>query len=386
VGAVHAPKRWFGLGIVLLLLLVMVAQTVSAQTSGGPLDEDKAVAETAAAERAAEEARQDEAQAEMEQMEAESGRELDEQFELDYLQRAPTTDSAVEIAAVYGPPGEDLGFTPVTPCRIVDTRLSTAGRIAANTNRSFLVAGAEGFPTQGGKSGGCGIPFGHASAVELNFIVVNPLGTCYIRAAAYPGPIPNASIVHYSKTVPLKSSNGIAVPICRPDLASCSDDLLVRAVTAATDLVIDVVGYYAPPPIPSTTVVNAWATTYLPDEGNCVAYDDAAITVVAPVAGTVTIRANAWMTYFHASGTATQAWVGIGGSPTDCTSGLGYRSTHSIPSTWPSGVSEITIPTFRQVTVGPGVHTFYLTGQKVSGATSSIRFWYAGMEATFEPG
>jgi hypothetical protein len=97
---------------------------------------------------------------------------------------------------------------------------------------SFEVAGTRDFPAQGGKSGGCGIPFGHASAVELNFIVVNPLGTGYIRAAAYPGPIPNASIVHYSRTVPLKSSNGIAVPICRPDLGSCPDDLLVRAVNA----------------------------------------------------------------------------------------------------------------------------------------------------------
>jgi hypothetical protein len=47
---------------------------------------------------------------------------------------------------------------------------------------------------------------------------------------------------------------------------------------------------------------------------------------------------------------------------------------------------HVTIPTFRQVSVGPGTHTFYLTGMKASGATNSIYFWYAGMEATFLPG
>ena len=44
-----------------------------------------------------------------------------------------------------------------TPCRIVDTR-AAGGAIALNTVRKFRVRGTSGFPSQGGKSGGCSIP------------------------------------------------------------------------------------------------------------------------------------------------------------------------------------------------------------------------------------
>ncbi len=43
----------------------------------------------------------------------------------------------------------DLVFTPVTPCRIIDTRLA-GGPIAGGTTRNFAVAGAAGFAAQGG--------------------------------------------------------------------------------------------------------------------------------------------------------------------------------------------------------------------------------------------
>ena len=47
---------------------------------------------------------------------------------------------------------QDL-YTPITPCRIVDTR-KAGGAIGAET-RTYYVAGTFGFAPAGGTSGGC---------------------------------------------------------------------------------------------------------------------------------------------------------------------------------------------------------------------------------------
>ena len=55
---------------------------------------------------------------------------------------------------------EDLLYTPVKPCRIVDTRKTSAGIIDATTQRDFRVFGSVG--SQGGNAGGCSSPLGAA--------------------------------------------------------------------------------------------------------------------------------------------------------------------------------------------------------------------------------
>jgi len=52
----------------------------------------------------------------------------------------------------------DLVYTPVTPCRIIDTRLA-GGAIGAGTTRSFLVTGTD-LSSQGGSGTGCNVPKG----------------------------------------------------------------------------------------------------------------------------------------------------------------------------------------------------------------------------------
>ena len=76
------------------------------------------------------------------------------------------------VVNTIGDPDKDLSFTPVAPCRILDTRLA-GGPLAPGAPRSFVVAGTAGFGAQGGREGGCGIPAG-AAAVEMNFVVVSP--------------------------------------------------------------------------------------------------------------------------------------------------------------------------------------------------------------------
>ena len=62
----------------------------------------------------------------------------------------------------------DLVYTPVTPCRIADTRIA-GGPIDPNSSRLFDVDAnaAPWFTTQGGVNGSCGIPFGVARAVAM---------------------------------------------------------------------------------------------------------------------------------------------------------------------------------------------------------------------------
>src|SRR5258706_13239493 len=68
----------------------------------------------------------------------------------------------------------DLVYPPVTPCRIIDTRLA-GGPIAGGTTRSFRVTGTD-LSAQGGSATGCGIPSGPATAAVINFVAVNPRG------------------------------------------------------------------------------------------------------------------------------------------------------------------------------------------------------------------
>jgi hypothetical protein len=52
---------------------------------------------------------------------------------------------------------QDLVYTPVTPCRIVDTRSAVEGALAAGVARTFDVDSSN-LAEQGGRATGCGIP------------------------------------------------------------------------------------------------------------------------------------------------------------------------------------------------------------------------------------
>ncbi len=70
------------------------------------------------------------------------------------------------LPEALGDIADDLVFTPVTPCRIVDTRSATAGAIIGGSTRFFDMDGSN-FSAQGGFSGSCGITFGVARAVAM---------------------------------------------------------------------------------------------------------------------------------------------------------------------------------------------------------------------------
>jgi Bacterial Ig-like domain (group 3) len=141
---------------------------------------------------------------------------------------------------------KDLVFTPLTPCRIMDTRgtaWSAAAPLTASTDRPFDITAAA-ITVQGGvQSGGCGVPV-VARAISVNITVVSPAaGWLYIWPDL--SSLPNASIINFNGSSTGYIANAAVVAILPPNPAA--HILVAPAGTTGTHVVMDVLGYFAPP-------------------------------------------------------------------------------------------------------------------------------------------
>lgn len=155
---------------------------------------------------------------------------------------APGTLSAQSVTNALGSAAVDLVYTPVTPCRILDTRVA-GGAIAGTFSRDFnAVVGSGGnFSSQGGSATDCGMVAAGQAAVVVNLTAVTPGGAGF--ATAYPAGTsrPLASSVNY--TAGAIVNNSIVVKLPTPLAAK---DFSIYTF-ATSDFVADIVGYYAPP-------------------------------------------------------------------------------------------------------------------------------------------
>jgi len=133
----------------------------------------------------------------------------------------------------------DLVFTPLPPCRIVDTRVA-GGPLSANGTRSFNGWTSTDFLTQGGASTNCGIP-SNASAIVANVVAVNTTNRVgYLTAYPSNEARPNAATINF---VGSDLGNQSVLKLCRP---GCPTQFSVFS-TSATQVVVDVYGYYMEP-------------------------------------------------------------------------------------------------------------------------------------------
>ena len=143
----------------------------------------------------------------------------------------------------------DMVYTPITPCRLFDTRV-TGGAIAANTQRNFLVTAAN-LASQGGSAPGCGVPMSSTAAV-VNFTVVTPGGPGNLRAFATATPQPAAPLaatMTFGIVAGLDAlSNGSVVPLCDRATTTCppNGELRIQLSGAGAHVVGDVAGYFRP--------------------------------------------------------------------------------------------------------------------------------------------
>jgi hypothetical protein len=130
-------------------------------------------------------------------------------------------------------PTPDSSFVGISPCRVVDTRGNGFGGaygpplLSAEVARDFVLTGR------------CGVPT-NAVAVSLNFTVVSPTGDGFLATFPAAGVVPLVSTLNFRAGQVL--ANAALVPL------GTGGAITVYASGASTHLLIDVNGYFVPPP------------------------------------------------------------------------------------------------------------------------------------------
>lgn len=204
---------------------------------------------------------------------------------IEQFARASLSRSGGSSRPVLLPSGKTLGsttgdlvFTPVQPCRVVDTRVA-GGPIAANGSRSFLsvaISAGTGFAFQGGSSTDCGVAAVGASAVALNVTAVTPGIAGFATVYPHGSSRPLAASVNY--TAGAIVNNTVIVRIPNP---LTTNDFTIYTF-GQSDFVVDIVGYFSPPQVTrlqcidtpiNTVTLAAGANTFINNPACPAGYD-----------------------------------------------------------------------------------------------------------------
>jgi hypothetical protein len=320
--------------------------------------------------------------------------------ELDSVRAASTENGGLRnvTAEAVGDADSDLLFVPLDPCRIIDTRSSTLGKMEPNVVRDFKVVGTTGFETQGGNPGGCGIPAGGttalATAVMINIVAVDAEGGGNMRAWEFNQSMPSASSINYQLLSPNKMNiaNGLIVPIA--GVSTLANDLSVMGVQNRVHLVADVSGYFTRFPVEqfqaglkSTIQTNDFTTLTDLSDGTC--HELNSCTVTADTAGTVIVEAWGQFVASHASGTLDRVAIGVETvSPVACNDSDSVNaSDFEVPASLGTNVDvDFTVSHGRSFSQPGGTtRTYRLSGQMLSGANLGDKIENSRLICTFIP-
>lgn len=155
-------------------------------------------------------------------------------------------------------PGKALAayaaYNALPPCRLVDTR-NVGTRIAQGGVLDIKVSGPD-MLAQGGAATDCGVP-ADAGGVVVNVTVVAPDLAGYLTAYPYGATRPLASSLNY--VAGAIAGNEVIVPRTTGQAADVS-----LFSYAGTDVVVDVVGYFATPPRYTLSCTNVVEVFSLP--------------------------------------------------------------------------------------------------------------------------
>lgn len=154
---------------------------------------------------------------------------------------------ATTAFAQLGSLSSDLVFTPVTPCRIMDTRNagSNSGILLAGTTRTFYGLSSSGnYPSQGSVNLNCGAlspATNDTAAIVLNFTTVSPAAQGYITAFPTGASQPAAATVNF--TAGSVIGNNATLKVAQTGGGAQFNIF----TTTDVHVVADIVGYYAAP-------------------------------------------------------------------------------------------------------------------------------------------
>ncbi len=137
-----------------------------------------------------------------------------------------TTNVFLDVNGYFVADSSQLAFYPLTPCRVVDTRRGNGGIMQSGETRDFALL-----------AGPCNIP-STAQAYSLNFTVVPPGRLGYL--STWPAGKTQPLVSTLNDTTGTIVANAAIVP------AGTGGDIDVY-VQDATQVVIDINGYFAPP-------------------------------------------------------------------------------------------------------------------------------------------
>lgn len=149
--------------------------------------------------------------------------------------------SFLDPSDALGSLSDSLVFTPISPCRVVDTRGTGArtGIIAAGAARSFDLTTSAFSSGQGGATSCTGLPGYSYTAWAVNITATGYSDSGWLVAWPYSGTEPTASVLNFGTAI-YAIASGQTLTGC----TGCIDDVTIRAANAATHVIIDVVGYY----------------------------------------------------------------------------------------------------------------------------------------------
>jgi hypothetical protein len=171
---------------------------------------------------------------------------------------APAKPGRLHTKAL-GDTGDDLVYTPVVPCRIVDTRSGAGGVFLPGNQRNWLAFNPGGFASQGGSATNCGIPVRPAAVMVNVTLADTDGGPSFFVVWPFNQARPLASTVNWWGPGQ-QPANAEIVPLCTG--GGCTSDFSAYA-GGQTDAIIDVFGYLGPPGAPIGTVSNVATGTGL---------------------------------------------------------------------------------------------------------------------------
>jgi hypothetical protein len=149
------------------------------------------------------------------------------------------------IPQVLASLGQNLVYTPVTPCRIIDTRGGIApytGVIGPNLGNWFYVTGST-YANQGGFAGSCGIPSSpKPAAVAINITSTGQAGSGNLRAIQTGGGTPNVSLVNYVAGINIANA---AIVTSYP---GAGEEIYIYSANSTSHAVVDIMGYFSTAP------------------------------------------------------------------------------------------------------------------------------------------
>jgi hypothetical protein len=306
--------------------------------------------------------------------------------------------------ALGSPFGKSL-FTPLPPCRVIDTRV-VGGKLAAGETRQYVLRGeTTNYSAYGGAQGGCGIPdplpcnpsvptftWNRAAALALGVTAIDPEGAGSLELWAANHPEPAGSRLSYAAQPPAPDlANEVIAAMCdQVAFLSCgfctTGDVAISATGAASHVVVDVVGFFtgldrfelqARPYSDVTTAVLNLASS-------CKSYGGLSLCVSSPTAGTLFAEADLDCRIEHVQGTTDLISFTLGTALDDCAGDS--ESDWLLPSVLPSATYDTQVHVMREFPLPAGqLLCIRSNGRMPLGASAGDRCFGGRMRGVFYP-